>query len=164
MNTGTWEVRPQGSEESAEGVGGLGRGETPGADSSPAPRRGEVRETEVSARPRRRQFSAEYKLKIVEAAGRCHGKGEVGALLRREGLYSSHLATWRREAMAGLVQRKRGRKPESIERRRIEQLERENARLKRRLEQAEAIIEVQKKLSAVLGITTPPSGGRSESA
>lgn len=163
MSIGTWEVRPQGSEESAEGVGGLGRAETPGADSSATPRGGEVRESEVSARPRRRQFSAEYKLKIVEAAGRCRGRGEVGALLRREGLYSSHLAAWRREALAGLVQRKRGHKPESTERRRIEQLERENARLKRRLEQAEAIIDVQKKLSAVLGITTPANGRRSES-
>lgn len=154
MTTEPVEVRPHGSEESAEGVGGLGRGETPGADSSAA-RRGEVRETEVSARPRRRQFSAEYKLRIVEAAERCRGKGEIGALLRHEGLYSSHLTTWRREALAGLKKRTRGRKPESAERRRIKQLERDHARLRRRLEQAEAIIEVQKKVSALLGITLP---------
>ena len=157
MSTGTWEVRPQEGAAPAEGAG------APGAGAAAAPPRGEVRETEVGARPRRRHFSAEYKLEIVEAAERCRGKGEIGALLRREGLYSSHLTTWRREALAGLQERKRGRKPESAERRRIEQLERETARLERRLEQAEVIIDIQKKVSALLGITVPPSGKLSES-
>ena len=155
MNAGTWEVRPQEGAAPAEGARGLGRGEAPGAGAAAAPPRGEVRETEVGARPRRRHFSAEYKLKIVEAAERCRGRGEIGALLRREGLYSSHLTTWRREALAGLQERRRGRKPASAERRRIEQLERENARLKRCLEQAGTIIEVQKKVSSLLGITLP---------
>jgi len=143
----------------AEGAGRLGRGEAPAAGTPASPRWGKPSETEVSARPRRRRFSPEYKLQIVEAAERCEGKGEIGALLRREGLYSSHLVAWRREALAGLKERKRGRRPEPAERRRIQQLERENARLKQRLEQAEAIIEVQKKLSALLGLaaTPPPS-------
>jgi transposase-like protein len=149
------EARSQGDEESAEGAGGLGRGQAPGADSSSAPGRGEVGESEVSARPHRRHFPAAYKLKIVEAAERCLGRGEIGALLRREGLYSSQLTKWRREALAGLAERQRGRRPQSAERRRNEQLEREVARLQRRLEQAEAIIEVQKKVSALLGITLP---------
>jgi len=153
--TERWEGRsPLDDGGPAEGAGRLGRGEAPGAGPPSSPRRGMVDETEVSAKPRRRRFSPEYKLKIVEAAEQCRGKGEVGALLRREGLYSSHLVSWRREALAGLQERKRGRKPEPAERRRIAQLERENARLKLRLEQAEAIIEVQKKLSALLGITT----------
>jgi len=153
---------PQDAGAPAEGAG-RGRGEAPGAGAPASPRRGMIGETEVSAKPRRRRFSPEYKLRIVEAAERCHGKGEIGALLRREGLYSSHLVAWRREALAGLQERKRGRKPEPAERRRIVQLERENARLKRRLEQAEAIIEVQKKVSALLGLTAPsPSPGEND--
>ncbi|HVT17520.1 MAG TPA: transposase [Thermoanaerobaculia bacterium] len=155
MTAETVEGRPQGEAAPAQGAGGQGRVEAPGAGAASAPLPGVVRATEVSARPRRRRFSAEYKLKIVEAAERCKGKGEVGALLRREGLYSSHLAVWRREALAGLRERQRGRKPEPVERRRVEQLERECARLKRCLEQTEAIIEVQKKLSALLGIALP---------
>ena len=118
--------------------------------------------SEVSERPRRRQFSAEYKLRVVEEAGRCRAKGEVGALLRREGLYSSLLTAWRREALQGLRAQRRGRKVTPPEQRRVQQLERENARLRQRLDQAELIIEVQKKVSALLGIRLPDDPRASE--
>ena len=113
---------------------------------------------EVSDKPRRRRFTAEYKLKILREVDAC-GPGEQGALLRREGLYSSHLLVWRRQRengeLAGLEPKRRGRKPT---RRRdpaaleIEKLKKENARLQRRLEQAELIIDVQKKVATMLGI------------
>ena len=122
---------------------------------------------EVLERPRRRQFPATYKLQIVEQADACTRQGEIGALLRREGLYSSHLTTWRRlrdsGALAGLTPRKRGRKadPTKEESRRMAALERENQRLRERLAKAEMIIDVQKKVSSLLGIplSQPPSDG-----
>jgi transposase len=114
---------------------------------------------EVVERARRRQFSANYKLRIVEEADRCTAPGQVGALLRREGLYSSHLAEWRRHRAAGtlaaLAPRPRGRPPVSAAAGELARLHQENERLTRRLEAAEAIIEVQKKVSALLGLTRP---------
>jgi transposase len=114
---------------------------------------------EVTERPKRRRFTAEYKLRILREADACKGDGDLGALLRREGLYSSHLATWRQQrdeiAKAGLKARKRGPKPKGVDPR-IKRLERENARLKRRLEEAETIIDFQKKLSKLLGIPLKP--------
>ena len=89
---------------------------------------------EVTERAKRRRFTAEYKLRILREADACKGDGDLGALLRREGLYSSHLATWRRQrdeiAKAGLKARKRGPKGK-VKDPRVKQLERENARLKR---------------------------------
>lgn len=86
--------------------------EAPGAGASPA---GAVPDPEVVAKPTRRQFTAEYRLRILEEADRCTDRGEVGRLLRREGLYSSHLANWRKArregALSGLKPKKRGRKP-----------------------------------------------------
>ena len=111
---------------------------------------------EVPAKARRRTFTAKYKLKILAEADGCSKPGEIGALLRREGLYSSHLSKWRQQreegALAGLTPKKRGRKPRPVDpqARRVAELERENARLQRKLEQAETIIEVQKKLSRLL--------------
>jgi transposase-like protein len=106
------------------------------------------------ARPKRRNFSAAYKLRILDEADRCTEPGAVGALLRREGLYSSNLTTWRRQRERDeLAGAKRGRKPASDEAKERKRLERENQRLKRKLEQAETIIEVQKKLSQLLGLT-----------
>ena len=111
---------------------------------------------EVPPKARRRTFTAKYKLKILAEADECSKPGEIGALLRREGLYSSHLTKWRRlreeGALAGLTPKKRGRKPRPVDpqARRVAELERENARLQRKLEQAETIIEVQKKLSRLL--------------
>ncbi len=107
---------------------------------------------EVSERATRRRFSAEYKLGILEEADRC-ALGEQGALLRREGLYSSHLVKWREQRSKGALaalSKRRGRKvertPEQVE---MERLRRENERLTRRLAQVEKIVEVQKKLSAM---------------
>ncbi len=108
-------------------------------------------EPEVDAKPTRRRFTAAYKLKIVEEADEC-SEGEIGALLRREGLYSSHLSTWRRQREEGAIQalgKKRGRKAKPRDKEK-EQLVRENAKLRRKLEQAEKIIEIQKKVSALL--------------
>ncbi len=119
---------------------------------------------EVTERAKRRRFTAEYKLRILRKADACRGDGDVGALLRREGLYSSQLTAWRRQrdeiAKAGLKARKRGPKGKVVDPR-VKQLERENVRLKRRLEEAETIIDFQKKLSKLLGIPlkSPDSDG-----
>jgi transposase len=113
---------------------------------------------EVTPKAKRRTFSAEYKLRILDEARACRTPGERGALLRREGLYSSHLTHWRRErrdgALAGLKPKKRGPKsyPLALEN---AQLKREIARLQAQLQRAETIIEVQKKLSQLLGLPTP---------
>ena len=111
---------------------------------------------EVPAKATRRRFNAEYKIRIVREAEKCKGPGEVGALLRREGLYSSHLSTWRQQrdggALRDLSSRKRGRNGRSASEKRVVELERENARLRKKLEQAETIITVQKKVSELLGI------------
>ena len=113
-----------------------------------------VPKTEVVARPKRRTFSAAYKRSILEEADRCSQPGEIGALLRREGLYSSNLTTWRRQRERGELEGdKRGRKPTSEETKQLRQLQRENQRLKQKLEQAELVIEVQKKLSRLLGLS-----------
>jgi transposase-like protein len=110
------------------------------------------------AKPVRRRFTVEYKRRIVKEADSCKGSGEVGALLRREGLYSSHLAAWRaahdRGEFAGSTARKRGPVPKPVDSRdkRIVELERENRKLAKRAERAEALVEVQKKVSELLGI------------
>lgn len=113
------------------------------------------RTTEVSARAKRRTFSASYKLRILEEADACE-HGELGHLLRREGLYSSHLSAWRRQREQGALNalgKKRGRKLRRDPKdRKIEKLERERDELRRRLEQAEQIIEIQKKVSEILVI------------
>ncbi len=113
---------------------------------------------EVAERAARRRFTAEYKRRVLQEADACAGTGELGGLLRREGLYSSHLTTWRRQreqgTLAALSPKKRGRpaSPGSPLARRVAELEREKARLEGRLKQAETIIEVQKKISEILGI------------
>jgi len=126
----------------------------------------EAPDPEVTERAKRRRFTAEYKLRVLREADACKGDGDLGALLRREGLYSSHLATWRRQrdeiAKAGLKARKRGPKPKAVDPK-VKRLERENARLKRQLEQAETIIRFQKKLSKLLGISLkPPTGDEND--
>lgn len=114
------------------------------------------RDTEVVAAPRRRQFSASYKLEVLEEADRCRHPGEIGALLRREGLYSSHLSAWRaarREGSLAQLSRKRGpNSKQSPEAKEVERLRKEVARLRRELEKAQKVIEVQKKLSELMGI------------
>jgi transposase len=115
---------------------------------------------EVVPKAERRRFSAEYKRRILQEAEACMQPGEVGALLRREGLYSSHLSTWRQQRrrgeLQGLTPAQRGRKadPQAAE---IARLQRENERLKAQLERAELIIDVQKKLSQMLGLPETPS-------
>jgi len=110
---------------------------------------------EVPAKAKRRQFSPEYRMRILREADACKAPGEVGALLRREGLYSSHLVLWRRQreagALAGMRGKKRGPKAKVLDLR-VKQLEKENARLQRQLNQAETIIEIQKKVASILGI------------
>jgi len=114
-------------------------------------------DTEVVAKPMRRRFTAEYKLRILRAAEHC-STGELGALLRREGLYSSHLTTWRRQReagqLAGLAPQKRGPKP-NPQAADLARLRRENERLQTRLQQAEAIIDAQKKLAQLFSLSLP---------
>ena len=117
----------------------------------------QVPEKEVLPRAKRRRFSAEYKLRILEEVDGCTQRGQIGALLRREGLYSSHLSTWRQQRLLGQLEglspKKRGRKPQDPAVEEADRLRRENERLRARLEQAEMIIDVQKKLSQLLGLT-----------
>lgn len=136
--------RPEGPERS-EGPSGRGRRPDP----------------EVLAKGKRRQFTAEYKLKILEEADGCTASGSLSALLRREGLYSSHLTSWRkarRSGALGALKKRRGpkgrrRDPVAKEN---EKLRKENARLQQRLAQAEVILEIQKKASEILGIPLKP--------
>ena len=117
----------------------------------------QVPEPEVLPRAKRRRFSAEYKLRILEEVDGCTQRGQIGALLRRGGLYSSHLSTWRQQRLLGQLEglspKKRGRKPQDPAVEEAARLRRENERLRARLEQAEMIIDVQKKLSQLLGLT-----------
>lgn len=112
---------------------------------------------EVKVSPGRRRFSAAYKLRIVEEADRCTEAGQLGQLLRREGLYSSHLSQWRQQRragqLAGLQPQKRGRSsdPQAVE---VSRLQQENERLKVQLARAELIIEAQKKLCQLLTLTS----------
>ena len=114
---------------------------------------------EVPERAHRRQFTAAYKLRILEEVAACSAPGQVGALLRREGLYSSHLVDWRRQRTAGtlaaLAPRRRGRPAEPASSTELARLKQENERLSRQLAAAEAIIEIQKKVSSLLGLTQP---------
>jgi transposase-like protein len=110
---------------------------------------------EVTARQARRRFTTKYKLEILRRADACTQPGQVGELLRKEGLYSSHLVTWRRGREEGLTPKKRGRKTTPVDPR-VKKLEQENRRLERRLQKAEAIIDFQKKVHALLGIPLKP--------
>lgn len=111
---------------------------------------------EVVPKARRRTFTAEYKARILREADAAAGtRGAVGALLRREGLYSSHLTEWRSDAKVGALKglsKRRGRPPRSAESRELEQLRREKARLEEKLRKAEIIIDVQKKVASLLGL------------
>lgn len=123
--------------------------------------------TEVLPKAKRRNFPAAYKRRILAEAERCTEPGQVGALLRREGLYASHLTAWRQQRDAGELRdstaQPRGRAPrQSAAEQAVERLERENARLRQQLEQAELIIAAQKKLAQALEMTlTAPRGNKS---
>jgi len=114
---------------------------------------------EVPAKVQRRQFTAEYRLRILKQADACKKPGELGALLRREGLYSSLLTSWRRQREQGALRemrgRRRGPRPRLVDRR-VKQLEAENRRLQRKLQRAETIITLQKKVAEILGIPLKP--------
>ena len=123
---------------------------------------------EVLEKALRRQYPAEYKLRVVREADACTQPGELGALLRREGLYSSHLSAWRQlrdsGALSALSSKLRGPKAKENNplARRLAELEAENQKLKKRLQEAQVIIEFQKKVSDVLGIplSSPENGGK----
>jgi transposase-like protein len=131
-----------------------------------AKERSSVPPTEVTPKAKRRSFTAEYKRRIVKEADACTDLGEIGALLRREGLYSSHLVDWRRSVregeLAGAAPKKRGPRAKQHDKRdaRIAELERENAKLRTRAEHAEALVEVQKKVAELLGKPLPEKGGK----
>lgn len=127
---------------------------------APTPSRPPVPDSEVIARPRRRTFTAEYKRSVLDQADAAQDSGSIGALLRREGLYSSHLTTWKRQRQKGeidaLTPQKRGPKvvvSPLVKQNR--QLQAANARLSKKLQNAELIIEVQKKVAALLGNPIP---------
>lgn len=125
-----------------------------------------IPDPEVAAKPTRRRFTAEYKLRMLREADSQRELGAIGALLRREGLYSTHLSAWRRERERGALEtlraRRRGPKPDATQalRQQVAALEAERQRLQERLRQAEAIITAQKKLSEILGLAGPPPGAR----
>ena len=138
-------------------------GETEGARRatgvSPAGEAAGVPDPAVDAKAKRRRFTAEYKVRILREVDRANEPGDVGAILRREGLYSSHLSVWRRDrdraAKTDLIARKRGPKAKAIDPK-IKQLERENAKLRRRNERVELMLSIQKKASELLGIPLNP--------
>ncbi len=142
----------------AEPTGGNGEARVPGS--------------EVLSKARRRRFTGEYKVRILAAVEKTRGSGEIGALLRREGLFSSHLTKWKAQrdagALAGLAPRRRGRaaRPKNPLCRRLAEVERENRRLQRRLAQAESTMEIQEIVSELLGIPLdrPGSDGARELA
>ena len=126
---------------------------------------------EVVEKPKRRRFTADFKQRLLDQADACKEPGEVGALLRREGLYSSHLAAWRRQRKEGLKPKKRGRKGKTPEQKRVaelekqvRQLQRENARVEAKLKRADLMLDLQKKVSEILGIPlSPPESDESGS-
>ena len=133
---------------------GVGHSAEPPAENEPV----NVPDPEVPEKTKRRSFTAAYKLRMLQKAEQYTQPGEIGALLRREALYSSHLTIWRRQREQGILQglnpKKRGRKakPQDPSDGLVAQLEKENQRLKNRLRKAEIIIEAQKKISEILGI------------
>jgi transposase len=127
-------------------------------------------EVEVSSKPTRRRFPAEYKRKILKETATCTERGAIGALLRREGLYSSHLIAWREAAKRGeltaLESKKRGPKAKVVDARdrELAAKDREIVGLKKRIERAEVMLEIQKKFSQLMGIALPPPPSDDEDA
>lgn len=137
-------------------------GERSEAAAAPATPTG-VADPELVERPKRRRFTAEYKLRILRQAGACTRQGEIGALLRREGLYSSHLSTWRRQRDEGALSalaRKRGPKPAGRRDAEIAALSRRAERAEAELAKARKVIEVQGNVSALLGDLLEPEGAK----
>jgi len=138
----------------ATGIVPLAGASAPLVNSAPDP--------EVPEKKPRRKFTPKYKLRILAEADDCNQPGQIGALLRREGLYSSNLTTWRKQRAQGILQamapKKRGRKRKAKNplADRVAQLEKQNRHLQDKLKKAETIIEVQKKISEILGINQNP--------
>lgn len=143
----------------AEGAEVEGARRATAASGSSATVRAAAPDPEVPAKVTRRQFTAEYRRRILRDADACKKPGALGALLRREGLYSSHLANWRRQRDHGELvvgrARKRGPTATPIDPR-VKHLETENRRLQRKLARAETIITLQKKVAEILGIPLKP--------
>lgn len=120
----------------------------------------------VSTRASRRRFTVEYKTGIVQAAERCRAAGEIGSLLRREGLFSSQLTEWRKRyrdgARSALAKRRGPKRKKSEETQEVERLQKENEKLRRKLERAEQIIALQKKVAELLGRPIPDESGEDE--
>jgi len=159
-----------GPEPGTEGMEGARRATgVPSVDAAPGTRRTvhAVADPEVPEKASRRKFTADYKLRILKEAEICQHAGQRGALLRREGLYSSHLTTWRRQAQQGTLQalspRRRGPKPQKANplTKRVAMLEKENQHLRHKLKQAETIIEAQKKIAEILGAIEAKDGTKS---
>ena len=154
-------VEPPEPQEVERSETSAGAGGSTGARGEGGP--GDVPDPEVEPRSKRRRFSPAYKRRILEEADACTHVGDIGALLRREGLYSSHLGKWRQMREQGtltaLAPKRRGPKPDPDRSlvKHNETLERENARLRKKLDAAETIIDVQRKLSRLLGIEMPES-------
>ena len=113
---------------------------------------------EVKPKPGRRKFSAAYKLKILREADECREHGQIGALLRREGLYSAHLSDWRKQREEGILaglSKPKGRPPESADKAKIRELEKQVQIYQEKLRKAEFIIDVQKKISDLLDLESP---------
>ena len=151
INTNVNDGGTEGARRATGVAPSFGRTEEPKTMSPPDP--------EVPEKRRRRKFTAKYKLRILAEAEACTKPGQIGALLRREGLYSSSLSSWRRQKENGLLEalsaKKRGRKGKERNplAQQVARLERENERLRQKLKKAEIIIDVQKKISQVLGIS-----------
>ena len=150
--------------EAAQSIGG--EPERRGDERSEAPRSGGsspnervgapvAPDPEVSARHVRRRFTTAYKLAILRKADACTQHGELGALLRKEGLYSSHVITWRQQRATGLTPKKRGRKAVAVDPQ-MKKLEQDNRRLTTQLKKAHALLDLQKKLSSLLQIPLIP--------
>lgn len=135
----------------ATGVSSATAEEEKSAQSPPNP--------EVLAKPKRRRFTADYKLRILQETDSCTEPGQIGQILRREGLYASHLTKWRQQRQEGALNslscNKRGRKPqiETLMVNRVNELEKKNEELRKKLKQAEVVIEVQKKISELFEIS-----------
>ena len=150
------------AQESSPPLGGLERsGKPPRGGERPSGGEGQQvdrPDPEVPEKATRRRYSAPYKLKILREADKCSRPGELGELLRREGLYSSHLKTWKKQreegTLQGLAPKKRGRKAKRKDALadEVDRLRRKNEQLEQRLQQAETIIDVQKKLCTMLGL------------
>lgn len=157
----TTEVEPQGSEgerSEPERPGGFTSADPPGGPPDP----------EVRDRPQRRKFTSNYKRRILAEIDSASEPGQVGAILRREGLYSSHIVLWRKKRDAAeqvaLEPKKRGPKPTTNDPLRLEcaNLRRENSKLEKKLRKAELMIEIQKKVAEMLGIDLPPEPSEDE--